>query len=137
RPAFQMTARPSSDKPQGCGRAAAALDEIEPFSVGDRAVSKPEWMDERAVARRFIVKGEAAAIMADIVNAAGKRYKAQRFRLAAIRAGAGRPVGRFQRIGGKKRKNIGQHQLLMLLFMVDADFDEPRQLWTGFAATCK
>ena len=46
-------------------------------------------------------------------------------------ARARRTIGWAQRICGEKRENVGEHQFLMLLLMIDADLDDARQLRSG------
>jgi len=58
-PAFAANDPPAVGKPK-CGLSIAAiLDEGEPFGIGDQAVGETERMDQLAMARRFIVEGEA------------------------------------------------------------------------------
>src|SRR6202047_2684702 len=80
------------------------------------------------MARRLIVPRETFAAVAYLVDPAGILDPAKRLRLILTRARARRQVGRPQRICGEKRENVGQHQLLMLLFVIDADLDNARQL---------
>jgi hypothetical protein len=127
-PDFPIDDRPAVSKPERVGSIAAVLDECEPFRIGDKAVGETERMDQLAVARRLIVPREAFAAVTYIVDPAGIFDPAMRLRFTLIRARAWRQVGRPQRICGEKRENVGQHQLLMLLFVIDADLDNVRQL---------
>src|ERR1700730_12785229 len=62
------------------------------------------------------------------MDPAGILDPVQGLRLTRIDARARRLVGRPQRICGEERENVGQHQLLMLLFVIDSDLDTVRQL---------
>src|SRR5208283_3800760 len=121
-----------------CGLSiAAVLDEGEPFGIGDLAVGETKRMDQLAMARRFIVPGEAFSGVTDLMNAASKCDPGQRLRIALLRTRTRRPVGGPQRICGEERENVGEDQLLMLLLMIDADLNDPRQLRSGFNAARK
>ena len=85
-------------------------------------------MDEHVVARRFVVPGEAVAVVAGLADAAGIVDPARFTRLGRSRAGPAGAVGGPQRIGREQREDVRQQQLLMLLLVVDADLDQPRDL---------
>ncbi|MNN41348.1 hypothetical protein D3C81_1554630 [compost metagenome] len=75
------------------------------------------------MARQFIIKAKALPFMPDLHHAAGKRNPCQRlwcFRQRIQRIG----IGRFKRISRKQMQDIRHHQFLMLLFMLQAQFQQ-------------
>ncbi len=74
--------------------------------------------------RAFIVEGKALAVMTDRKNAAVKRHPQGLGWRGPIWRRRFLAIGRPQRIARESREAIGQHQLLMLLLVMDAEFDE-------------
>src|SRR5690606_24693753 len=79
----------------------------------------------------LIIPREPVTRMADLVNAARILDPADRIGFRWGHAELSRTVGGAQRIGGKKRQNIGQQQFLMLLLVINADLDEPGNFRPG------
>src|SRR5207244_2030051 len=95
------------------------------------AVGQAEGVDQHIMARRLVVPGIPSPVVADLVDAAGEIDPARFIRLlrsGGRRARTPRTIGWPQRIGGEERENVGEQELLVLLLVVDADLDEPRDL---------
>jgi hypothetical protein len=75
------------------------------------------------VPRPFVVEGEAIAVMADMHQATIQLHPIERRHLRAG-AAARRLIRREQRVDGKDVLDVHQDQLLMLLLVVEAQFDE-------------
>jgi hypothetical protein len=103
---------------------AAVLDELNPLRIGDAAIGELEGPDQLLVARAFVVIGEAVTVVPDSVHAAVKGAERERCGLACRKAGRAFAISWLERFGGEQAQDVGQQQLLMLLFVVDAEFDE-------------
>src|SRR4051794_24707593 len=91
-------------------------------------------MQQDAVARPLVVERETGVAGADLDDASAARVIGQGFhRITGWRSQFG--VGRLKRVLGERRQNVRKQQLLMLLLVVDAEFDEVesggRQAWQG------
>src|SRR6185503_6840430 len=121
--AFLLHPCPAFREPQRGRRIAAIVDELAPFLVGDAAAGDLMAGKEDAVARAFGIEGEGVIWRSDLddpLAAAmpGKRLNGE--------AGGRRQltIGRFERVFGEGREDIGQEKLLMLLLVIDAELDE-------------
>ena len=74
--------------------------------------------------RAFIVVGEAAAPMAEVVNAARDGAPSAGRRGAAVYLWLRAAISRTQWVFSEERKDIRQHQFLMLLLVVDPRLDQ-------------
>ena len=86
--------------------------------------------DQRAVRRLLVVEMKAVVGMADGVDALVERDPV----IAAARRGGklpGRIVGRRNRILREGVQDVGQHQFLMLLLVIEADLDQRREAGEG------
>ena len=106
-------------------RVAAVLHEGEPFGIGDEVARQFDRADQRAVRGLFIVEMKAVVGMPDGVDALveGDPFVAG---AGCSREGPGRIVGRRNRVLREGVQDVGQHQFLMLLLVVEADFDQRR-----------
>ena len=81
----------------------------------------------------FVVVGEAFAAVPDFVHAAGNLTPmpsaGRRFR----RRSGSLAVSGPQRIRGEQSQDIGQHQLLVLLLVVDAHLDQAKRFFWNAA----
>ena len=95
------------------------------LAAGDEPRGKRERLEPDAMARPFVVEGESIAGMANLhqpaleVDPAGA---ACRLRRPAPRCQ--RRIGRMKRIEGQQMLGVHQQQLLMLLFVMQAELDE-------------
>ena len=104
---------------------AAILHEGEPLTVGDEVAGDLHRTNQRAMRRPFVVEAIAVVVMADGVDAFGKPDRA-----AAARRRRPLPsdvIGGRHRIEREGVQDIGEHQLLMLLLVIDADLDQRRE----------
>ena len=86
-------------------------------------------MDQHFVARRLVVPGEAIAGMADLVDAAVEGDPGERFGSGDWPGAAGADRDRRVAAGWREqRQDVGEQKLLVLLLVIDADLDEPRDL---------
>ena len=83
-----------------------------------------ERVDQRLVARAFIVIGEALAVMADFENAAVEGDPVERRRMAGADAGSSLAVSGLKRLGGEQAQDVGEQKLLVLLLVIDAELDQ-------------
>ena len=124
-PLFVADARKAIHQPERRGRIAAVRHEGEPLGVGDEVARQADRADQGAVDRFLIVEMESLAGVSDAVDAfldcnpfvGGTR---------GTREAPRRIVGGRNRVLRKGVKNVGQHQFLMLLLMVEADLDQRR-----------
>ena len=122
-PALGADRGPAVRQPQLGPRIAAVAHEGEPFAVAHEGAGEAHRPDQRAVRRGLVVEAEIAALMADGVDALGQ------FAIAARAGGARRPperrvVGRRGRIFRERVKDVGQHQFLVLLLVIEPDFEQ-------------
>ena len=100
---------------------AAVGHEGEPFAVGDQRARDAHGLDQLLVRGRLVVEAIAGAFMADLVDAGGEfdepfaAFGARRLPVRIVRG-----IGRVQREGVE---NVGEHQLLMLLLVVQPDLE--------------
>ena len=127
RHAFVADGGKTVHQPERRGVVAAVLHEGEPLGVGDEIAAKLHRADQRAVRRLFVVEMKAVVGMADGVDAL---VEADPFVAAAGRSREfpGRIVSRRNRVLRKRVQDVGQHQFLMLLLVIEADFDQRHQL---------
>ena len=111
---------PAEREPQLRAPIAPVFDEREVFPVGHRVRRELEIIDEHAVARPLVIECKARPAVADIERTAvdgdpAHSARAHRRQRPALR------VGGRERIARKQMLDIGQHQLLMLLFVIDSE----------------
>ncbi len=116
---------PAVGQPEsGCGVAVVG-DEVEPVGVAHRAVRQGVVVQPDAVARAFVVEGEAFVGMADVGQTAGKTHPARRCRVLRCGHGAGSGAIRgVQRVLRKQMQQIGEQQFLMLLLVVQPKLEQ-------------
>ena len=120
-------------QPQRGRAVAAVLHEGQPFGIGDEVAGEPDRADQGAVRRLFIVEMETVVGMPDGVDALveGDPFLSRALRR---REAPRRIVGRRDRVLRKGVQDVGQHQFLMLLLVVEADLDQRRQLGEALLA---
>ena len=84
-------------------------------------------VEQGLVARPFAIEGEAERACADLDQSLASREPSKRLRGFAWTSGEF-AIDWFERIFGEGRKDVGQQQLLMLLFMLDPEFDQHKRL---------
>src|SRR5699024_8294016 len=107
---------------------AASLHEGEVLAAGHRSRGQLKGCDHFAVARQFVVKAEAAVVVAaDFRDPFCKRQPAQR--RSRVRTG-GRTLdpGRMQGVVGKSVFQVSDDQFLMLLLMIEPEPDKGGEL---------
>ena len=85
-------------------------------------------MDQHFVARRLVVPVEAIAGMAGLVDAAVEGDIGESFGRGIGQRRGPIAIGRSQRALRKQRQDVGEQKLLVLLLVIDAGLDEPRDL---------
>jgi hypothetical protein len=126
---------PALGQPQRRIAIAALLDEARVLAVGDEARGQFERPQVHAVARQFVIEAEAVAAVAGLDQAAvetqpreWRRCRGARKRLAAI--------GRKRRVMRQQMLEVGEHQLLVLLLVMQAERDQRLQRFV-LAARCE
>ena len=122
-PALRFDRRPAVGQPKRRRGVAAVGHEFEPLAVGDERARDAHRLQQHLMRRPFVVEREACAVVADGVNAGDQTV------FAGVGARAVRPlpvpiVGRMRRVLRKGVQDIGQHQLLMLLLVMQPDLDD-------------
>jgi hypothetical protein len=87
-----------------------------------------ELIEPDLVARPLIIERETGTGMADLVEPAGELDPSGRRRARRHRIWARRLIGRQQRVDREDVLDVHQDQFLMLLFVLQAQFDEGRGL---------
>lgn len=126
--AFALHPGPAVRQPQRGLAVAAVFHEGQPFAVGDGVRGQRVRLQPDGVARPFAVEHERGAVVgpADLHWAAAEVGPAGR--VGRVTDGRGRPgggIGRAQRVLREQVQHVGQQQLLVLLFVVQAQRDEP------------
>ena len=74
---------------------------------------------------RFVVEGEAVAGVADLADALGEAQPLERRRVRRRRGrGAVGAIDRVERVEPEQVLQVGEHQLLVLLLVVQAELDD-------------
>src|SRR5258708_626009 len=130
-PWFVGQCRKAGDRPQRWRRVTAVLHEGEPLGVGDEDTREFYWTHQRAMRRLFVVEMEAVVGVPDRVDALVERDP---FLAAAGRSREFplRIIGRRDRGLRKRMQDVGQHQFLMLLLVVETDLYQRRDRGQGF-----
>ena len=126
-PAFIGGRGKAVHQPQRGRAVAAVLHEGQPFGIGNEVAGEPDRADEGAMRGLFIVEMEAVVAVSDGVDALVERDPFLS-RMLRRREAPGRIIGRRDRVLGKGVQDVGQHQFLMLLLVVEADLDQRREL---------
>jgi hypothetical protein len=126
-PFARATSKPFRE-PQLGALVAAVLDEREEFGVGRRPRSELEAVEVHAMPRRLVVEREERPGVSDLDEAGLVAVPAQR-RSGALRALGRLDVGGIQRTARKEVLQVGEDQLLMLLLVVEAEFEQERVLF--------
>ena len=124
---------PAFGQPQIGVAIAAGLDKIKKFTIRDQARRQQKWRDIVKVARQFIVETKSVApdcgLETDADQAAVKsdpgwlrRDRSQRQRQRRSE------IGRQQRVLRQQVLDIGQHQFLVLLLVLQTQFEQIGQL---------
>ena len=125
-PAVVLHRGPAVGEPQRRVGVAAVLDEGEPFAVGHQRARDAHRPDQHAVRRPFIVEAIAVGLVADGVDAFGQFDEAV-FRARLVARLGRRPVrviGRRGRVLREGMQDVGEEQLLMLLLVIEPDFED-------------
>jgi hypothetical protein len=101
----------------------AVRDEIGELAMSDRPRRDLEWFDHDAVARCFVVERKAITGVTDCRDAAMVPMPRERPRPDGGQRPA-RAVYGLLRVVRQQMLDVGQDQLLMLLFVMDAERDE-------------
>ena len=104
----------------------AGLNERGVLGVGHQARRQLAALQIDGMAGLFVVETKLVASIAKLHGAGNQRMPAQRRRWRV--AGSGTGVGRQQRILREQVQDVGQQQLLMLLFMLQAERHDRAQL---------
>jgi hypothetical protein len=91
-------------------------------------------VQQLAMARRFVVERKAFRVVADLDQAVTAGDEAQGHRRTRIDCRR-RVVGRPQRIAPERMLDVGQQQLLVLLFVLQAQLHQRRQF--GIRRACQ
>src|SRR5215468_4151210 len=122
-PALSLHSGPAVGEPQRGCRIATGRDEFEPLTVRDQMPCDPHGRDQFVMKGCFVVETKTFAVMTYCMNAYRHVHKAAR----TLRYRSGLPIRVVNRIGRILRKgmqNIGEQQFLMLLLVVQPDFDD-------------
>ena len=84
-------------------------------------------MEQHRVARALAVERETVAAGADVDDPRAPRKEAQRLGRAAACL-LQLAVSRLERILGEGREDVGQQQFLVLLLVIDAQFDQGQRV---------
>ena len=108
---------------------AAVVDEVAELAVGDGPGRQLEVLEPDPVPGRLVVVAEAPAVGADLGDTPGEPGPCERARSAVRRRRRAVPVGGLERILGQHVLDVRQHQLLVLLLVVQPERDqEPDRL---------
>jgi hypothetical protein len=114
---------PAGGEPELRALVAAVGDEFGEFGAGNQARGELEWLQPDAVTRALIVEAEAfALILADLDEAAGVVEEAQGRGVGWGNSIAFKVRG-LERVGIEGVLDVGEEQLLVLFFVVQAEFD--------------
>ena len=80
------------------------------------------------MARALIVERETLASIAYEMSSAGMIDPVDEIGVMLLDYAWFCSIGRFQRLRGEQRENVGKHQFLMLLLMIDAKFDKAQDI---------
>lgn len=117
---------PTLREPEFGAAIAAVLDELQVFVLRDQPIGQIKGRQEHVMGGRLVVKGKARAAVADaclagrIVGPAGRRAGRQRDRGGGL-------VGGQRGVAGQQVLQIGEDELLVLFFVVHAQFDDLAQ----------
>ncbi|MDO9369233.1 MAG: hypothetical protein Q7T68_11750 [Sphingopyxis sp.] len=103
---------------------AAVGDELLPFAIAHRPAGERVRREERIVTRALAIESEAIAAMPDRRHAGGALDPFHRGKLRNFTRDHILPHRRAKRILREEMLQIGEQQFLMLLLVVDAEFDE-------------
>ena len=124
RPLLLTQGRPAERQPQLGAAVAAIVHELEEFTVRRETISDFKWLQKRFVARSLVVEGKHATRVPDLHDTPVKGRPPARLGIPRRSAGRRLPVGGEQRIARESVFDVCEHQLLMLLFVVDSQFDD-------------
>src|SRR5262249_30302969 len=121
-PLFRFDARPTVGEPQRWLPVAAVAHELEPFAVAHKPARDAQGTDQDSVRWALVVEREAFAVVSDRMDALREREEA-----AGVAARLGRTpadvVGGHRRVLCERMEDVGQHELLMLLLVIQADLE--------------
>ncbi len=115
--------RETVHQPQCRGAVAAIGHEGHPLAVGDEIARQLHRADQRAVRRLLVVEMEGIGLVSDAVDALGQRDLGLAVTLRCGKRPVG-VIGRGDRIAGEGVQDVGQHQFLVLLLMIEADLHQ-------------
>ena len=122
-PAIAVDAFPSGRQPELGAPIAAFFHESEILAAAHRAHRDGKGVQPAAMARPFVVEGEVSTVIADLHQPAFEFAPGQRFsrpRVPRLR----RTIGWPQRVHRQRMLDVHQDQFLMLLFVMQAKFDQ-------------
>ena len=114
-------------QPERRGRIAAVIHESEPFGIADEIARDADRANERAMRRLFVVEMKAVVGVANAMNAF---LQFEPFLAITVRSRK-RPrriIGRRNRVLRKGMQDVGEHQFLVLLLVIEPDLHQRRQL---------
>ena len=83
-----------------------------------------EWLQKNSVTRAFIVKRKFVPLMPDFHDPAKARRPTAGGSTALGRVSGQLPIGRPERVAREDMLDVGEQQLLVLLLVVDSQFDD-------------
>ena len=134
-PTLPLAGGPAVGQPKFWPPIAAVFHESEEFAVGDRPAGQSVGLQPDPMARTLAVEGEVLAALADFDETAGLFDPVP----CACPAGvprARRLIGGFQGVAGQDVLDVGQQQLLVLLFVMAAEFHQVREQGGGIVLLC-
>lgn len=133
-PAMAANVRPAVGQPPAGLAVTPGLDEGQVLAVGHQAIGELVAVQPDAVTRRLVVEGEPAARrVADLVQTLALFDPAHRDRGLDRVPWQVRAVNRAQRVGGEVRLDVHAQQFLVLLLVVQTEFDEAFDRGVGLA----
>ncbi len=126
-PALALDRGPAVGEPILRIGVAAGLDEGQPFAIGHQPLRQAEGLQIDRVARALVIEGKARPAVAQGRQAAGMGGVGQRPRIGR-RAGGGMAIDRRAGHLGEQVEHVHQDQLLMLLFMRQAQIEQGQEL---------
>ena len=120
-PAVGANRGPAVRQPECGGFVAAVFHELQELGVGHQPAGQGEGLQQHPVARQFVVEAErpprahrqdSARVVVEL-----QRPRPARFAVEVL------PIGGFQRVQPQVVLEIGEYQLLVLLLMVQAQFN--------------
>ncbi len=125
-PALALHQVPAFGQPQHRIAITAFFDEGAKLGIGDQAIRNRMRVQQHAMLRRFIVEGKTLAWVADLRDAFAPAQEFQRHGFGGARRSRVLAEYRVQRIEREQVLDVGQQQFLVLLLVVEAEFQQRR-----------